>query len=124
MKMGCGKATHESHFTRSASQGELRRGSERSLCTLPRTVPVHQVPMPGVSGASHHILKRFPRRQLSLRDSSYLDLHVSACKGEDSVSQIRLEPDLHCEHRLREIKMQALTQSAAAGFGRRRHTLG
>ena len=32
--------------------------------------------MPGVSGASHHILKRLPRRQLSLRDSSYLVLHV------------------------------------------------
>ena len=34
--------------------------------------------MPGVSGASHHILKRLLRRQLSLRDASYLDLRMSA----------------------------------------------
>lgn len=67
---------HESHFTRSASQGEERRGSKRSLCTLPSTCPCQNIPTPGVSGASHHILKRLLRRQLSLSDSSYFDLQT------------------------------------------------
>ena len=79
-----GGTTHESHFTRSASQGEDLRGSKQSRCTRPSTAPVHHMPTPGVSGASHHILKRLPRRQFSFRDSSYLLLQASAGQGESS----------------------------------------
>lgn len=82
--------THESHFTRSASQGEDLRGSKRSRCTRPSTAPVHHMPTPGVSGASHHILKRLPLRQFSFSESSYLLLQAQDRQGQNSLDHLHV----------------------------------
>ena len=42
------------------------------------------MPTPGVSGASHHILKRLPLRQFSFRESSYLLLQALDSQGQNS----------------------------------------
>ena len=48
------------------------------------------MPTPGVSGASHHILKRLPLRQFSFSESSYLLLQAQDRQGQNSLDHLHV----------------------------------